>query len=301
MKIKESICCLTALVLSLSICIQNARADVSSTAPSAVQGGNIHRYQVVRAIPETNFSDPNSLNLFGVYLTDGYPPKQLNLKGHNGVADFVQSPGFYFDAPTQPPHSSQILADGSTSYTKVIPWNVPFHVRFQVSIVQPNGPAPGPFGGTVFELHDTDPVFAQYGDPARSAVRLDVTTNGSYTFYVNNQPVWTAPYTLRSFDTFELNGNLQPDNSTANNGRLVLKRNGVVVAHVTGVNAHSMTPTYPPIIGGHGGSTGPAPHPLTQGPHVRLGLGKVPPPYSPSMPRTTTEVYIDNVRAVYWQ
>lgn len=257
-------------------------------------------WQRVVAIPETNFSDPSVLSLFGSYQTDGYPAKQITLKGGNGVADFVQSPAFYMDAQQQPTHSSQILADGSTSYTKVIPFQKPFHIHFQVTMVNPVPPAFGPFGGTVFELHDTDPVFAQYGDPSISAIRL-VNENGNYVFYANDKAVWTAPYTLKSGDRFDLIGVLQENNSTVNDGRLELKRNGVVVAKVTGANTHSMTPVYPPIIGSPGGNSGPPPHPLTAGPHVRLGLGKVPPPTSPNQPRVTTEDYIDNVGAVYWQ
>ncbi len=165
----------------------------------------------MESIPDTNFSDPNVLSLFGSYQTDGYPAKQITLKGGNGVADFVQSPAFYFDAQQQPPHSSQILADGSTSYTKVIPFQKHFHLHFEVTMINPVPPAFGPFGGTVFELHDTDPCFAQYGDPSKSAIRLD-NINGTYTFYANDQPIWTGPLTLKVKDRFELNGVLQENN-----------------------------------------------------------------------------------------
>lgn len=275
--------------LCLAMGIQSSQAETQAK-----------RWHKVVAIPETNFSDPNVLSNFGLYQTDGYPPKQLTLKNGNGVADFVQSPAYYMDAIQQPPHSSQILADGTNAYTKVIPFKQPFHLHFRVTMINPVTPTFGPFGGTVFELHDTDPVFAQYGDPAKSAIRLD-NVSGTYTFYANDQAVWSGPYTLKSGDHFELTGILQPNNDPGNYGKLELKRNGVVVATVTGANTHSMTPTYPPRIGFPGGSTGPNPYPLTQGPHVRLGLGKVPPPTSPSQPRVTTEDYIDNVGAVYWQ
>ena len=105
--------------------------------------------------------------------------------------------------------------------------------------------------------------------------------------------------TTKVADRFELNGVLQENNSTLNDGKLELKRNGVVVATSTGPNTHSMTPVYPPVVGG--GSSGPPPHPLTSGPHVRLGLGKVPTPMNPNQPRVTSEVYVDNVGAAYMQ
>jgi len=285
MKSKKTLVC-AALSMAFSVAICNSGAQAQSTASTKVV-----------AIPETNFSDPNVISLFDVYLTDGYPPKQLTLKNGNGVGDFVQSPAFAFDGP-QPPHSSQILADGTTSYTKVIPFQKRFNLHFEATIINPSGIAFGPSGGTVFELHDTDPVFAQYGDPETSAIRLDE-TGGTYTFYANDKAIWTGTYTLKTPDRFELSGVLQEQTSTVNDGKLQLKRNGVVVATSTGPNTHGMTPTYPPAVGG--GSTGPPPHPLTSGPHVRLGLGKVPPPYNPSQPRTTTEDYIDNVGAVYYQ
>jgi hypothetical protein len=288
MKSKQiGVCC--ALTMALSLMIGNNEAQALSCG------------KVVEAIPETTFSDATAINKFDSICTEGYPPKQLTLKSGNGVADFVQSPGYLEDQPPWyfTPNSSQIAADGSTSYTKVIPFGKNFHVRFHIQIVNPSQfPTFSQFGGIVFELHDTDPVFAKYGDPSHSAIQL-YESNGSYTFYVNNTALWTAPLTLKTWDVFELNGVLQEGSSTVNDGKLELKRNGVVVATSTGANCNSMTPYYPSVPGTPPTPLGPPPHPLTSGPHVRLGLGHVPSASGPTVPPTVTEVYIDNVHAVY--
>jgi hypothetical protein len=236
-----SLCCALAMALSLLIGNNGVQGQASANT--------------VQAIPETDFTAANSISLFSTFVTEGYPPKQLTLKSGNGVADFVQSPGWIQDMPPWyfTPNSSQIVADGTTSYTKVIPFGKSFDVKFKVQIIGPGtnplqGPPPGPYGGTVFELHDTDPVFAQYGDPSHSCTHLDE-TNGSYTFYVNNVALWTSPYTLKTWDSFELSGVLAKDSTSASGGKLELKRNGVVVATSTGVNSDSMTPTYPIVPG----------------------------------------------------
>jgi hypothetical protein len=294
MRSKQTNICL-ALAVASSLAISTCSAQASTTNAAAASKAPVR----VEAIPETTFSDPTSITKFGILVTGGYPPKQLTLKNGNGVADFVQSPSFYFDAQSQPIASSQILADGSTPYTKVIPFEKSFHLHFEVTMINPVPPAFGPFGGDVFELHDTDPVFAQYGDPGPCGIRL-VNQNGTYAFFANNVSIWTGPVTLKTKDRFELNGVLQENNSTVNDGKLELRRNGVVVATSTGPNCNSMTPYYPYQPGTPPTPTGPPPHPLTSGPHVRLGLGKVPTPYQPG-PVVTTEDYIDNVEAHYWQ
>ncbi len=332
---QRNICCAVALALSSGL--YNSSAQAQSPTP-------------VQAIPQTDFSSPSSISLFRINATDRYKPKQLTLQAGgaaNGVADFVESPAYVINAQTQPPHNCQIVADGSTSYTKIIPFDKQFDLHFQVAIVGPSmgnsGASAGPSGGTVFELHDTDvasaqpgnilsllknlirldswwcpPAFAQAPPPAvrKSAIRLDE-TNGRYTFYANDKAIWNGNYTLKSFETFELSGVLQPNTPIASPviglsktltnadswlcppafaqapppppppsyGRLVLKRNGVVVATYNGPNTH--------------GTAGQPAHPLTCGPHVRLGLGNVP-PSGPGLPPITSQVYIDNVHAIYW-
>ena len=282
--------------MACSLAIGSSAVQAATPQPAASGG------KVVEAIPETNFSATNSISLFDSIVTEGYAPAQLTLKSGNGVADFVQKPGYIQDAPPWyfTPNSSQIAADGSTSYTKFIPFNKSFAVHFEVSLISPSSlPAMGPYGGSIFELHDTDPVFAKYGDPAPAYTHLDE-SYGTFALYVNGKAVWTAPSTVKAHDTFELSGITQSDISTVNNGKLQLKHNGVVVANVTGPNCHGMTPTYPTIPGQNGmpDPLGPAPYPLVSGPHVRLGLGRVPSPQQNGTP-VTTEVYIDNVRAIY--
>jgi hypothetical protein len=290
MKSKHTIMC-SALATVFGLTVSNAGF--------AAQSQFINK---VVAIPETSFSTPSSLNIFDTYVTEGYPPTQLTLKDGNGVCNFTESPGFFFDGP-QPICSSQLLAEKSPS-TKVIPFQRPFSLHFSATQIIPgpatNPPTPvfGPVGGTVFELHDTDPVFAQYGDPGTSGIRL-VANGAGYAFYSNNIQIWTGAYTPKVQDSFQLDGVLQENTSTRNVGFLVLKRNGVVVVTSRGPNCNGMTPTYPPVVGPPGGSSGPAPHPLTSGPHVRLGLGKVPTPYT-YQPPATTEFYIDNAGAFYY-
>ena len=246
------------------------------------------------AVPDTTFSDAQSLSIFTIYRTGGYDPKQLTLRSGNGVVDFRLTPAYIADAPPQGSTSTQLVADGSTGQTKVIPFKTPFKAKFKVSVVAV------PFTGgsaAVFELHDTDAVFARWGDPAKSAIRLEGGT-GVYTFYANGQPIWTAPCVLKQHDKFELSGILQPNTDTSGVGRLTLTYNGVVVAQHQGPNTNGMTPQYDGIPGFPPPEQPPAPHPLTSGPHVRLGIGKLPNLTTP-IQSSPLEVYMDDVEAFY--